>query len=85
MGLLKKEDIQSYRLLNKLFRYEYFAKKRFWFFIEWYPSTLAHPDSFGYLLIHDGTRHSIRGFDSHPYLKRGFVIFQGTELVFCSI
>jgi hypothetical protein len=43
-GLLKKEDIRSYGLLNEFCLYYYFAEKRFRFLIEWDPNALIQPN-----------------------------------------
>ncbi|OEU12999.1 hypothetical protein FRACYDRAFT_243419 [Fragilariopsis cylindrus CCMP1102] len=59
MGLLKKEDIQMYNLLNGLF----VPEKRFRFLVAWDPSALTHTNKNGYLPIHSPNyRYSIRGF-----------------------
>ena len=53
MGLLKKEDIQSYALLNELCgQYYFFAEKRLRFLVEWDPNALLHPTETGWLPIH---------------------------------
>jgi hypothetical protein len=66
MGLLMKEDIQRYDLLNDLcgdIHCYFFAEKRFQFLVEWDPSALNHPDGHGDLPLHDAVQHSsIRGF-----------------------
>jgi hypothetical protein len=72
MGLLVKEDIQRYGLLNKLCcnYHSYFSEKRFQFLVEWDPSVLLHEGDNGHtsrqLLIHYVSRHSSirRGFAS---------------------
>jgi hypothetical protein len=69
MGLLKKEDIQKYELLNDL-SCHYFSngEKRFRFLVEWDPSALTHTTIYAYLPIHSSSlylnRSSIRGFQS---------------------
>jgi hypothetical protein len=66
MGLLKKEDIKTYDLLNVLSsqsQCDYFAEKRFRFLVEWDPNALLHPNRGGHLPIHYvAYRSSIRGF-----------------------
>jgi hypothetical protein len=48
MGLLKKEDIQRYGLINDLCRQVwYFAEKQFRFLVEWDPSALIKPNIYG--------------------------------------
>jgi hypothetical protein len=50
MGLIKKEDIRRYILLNKLCfaQKDYSAEKRFRFLIEWDPSALTRTDEDSY-------------------------------------
>ncbi|MGK3747418.1 MAG: hypothetical protein ACI90V_014282 [Bacillariaceae sp.] len=50
MGLLRKEDIQTYDLLNKLcWQNSYFAEMRFRFLVEWDPNALTHTSRYGCL------------------------------------
>ena len=59
MGLLKKEDIQSYDLLNELCgQYYFFAEKRLRFLVEWDPNALLHPTEDGCLPIHCAAENS---------------------------
>jgi hypothetical protein len=65
LGLLKKEDIQRYRLLDKLCSncYYFFAENRFKFLVEWDPSALTQTCEDGQLPIHYAAKDSpIRGF-----------------------
>ncbi|OEU12597.1 hypothetical protein FRACYDRAFT_243850 [Fragilariopsis cylindrus CCMP1102] len=70
MGLLKKEDIQMYRLILKGLSCYYFysVEKRFRFFVEWDPSALTQATEYGYLPVHwitlNTSRSPIRGFQS---------------------
>ncbi|OEU12766.1 hypothetical protein FRACYDRAFT_244039 [Fragilariopsis cylindrus CCMP1102] len=52
MGLLKKEDIQSYDLLHELCRDDHFSEKRFRFMVEWVPNALTQTNEYGWLPIH---------------------------------
>jgi hypothetical protein len=65
MDLLKKEDIQTYDLLNKLcWQNSYFAEKRFRFLVEWDPNSSTHTSRYGCLpLSYCAESHAInRGF-----------------------
>ena len=54
IGLLKKEDIRKYGLLNKLLTSNYyFAENRFRFLVEWDPSALREADNSGSLPLHN--------------------------------
>jgi len=64
MGLLKKEDIQRYDLLNRLCgEYQYSAEKRFRFLVEWDPTALLHSNRYERLPIECAAYHSsVRAF-----------------------
>jgi hypothetical protein len=62
-GLLKKEDIQKYGLLNKLCCQYYVAEHRFQFLTEWDPNALIQSDEDGSLPLHYVAHNtSIEGF-----------------------
>ncbi|OEU12762.1 hypothetical protein FRACYDRAFT_263044 [Fragilariopsis cylindrus CCMP1102] len=89
LGLLKKEDIQSYTLLHKLCRRPSFAEKRFCFLVEWDPSAITKPDAHGYLPIHCGALPNIfrpqntQGFQhTFGYGIRYFPKKKGISLLF---
>ncbi|OEU12976.1 hypothetical protein FRACYDRAFT_243278 [Fragilariopsis cylindrus CCMP1102] len=67
MGLLKKEDIQKYDLLNDLScHYFHSGEKRFRFLVQWDPSALTHTTEYSNLPLRSSylNRDSIRGFQS---------------------
>jgi hypothetical protein len=71
IGLLKKEDIQRYRLLHDICSSCYFPEKRFRFLLEWDPIKLTQSERGGgipLLYAACSNIHSIRGF----YSIRGF-------------
>jgi hypothetical protein len=85
LGYVKKEDIQSYDLLHKLCRHDYFAEKRFRFLVEWNPSALTKTDEYGCLPIHCEAvmTTSIRGFQhAFEYGIRYFPKKEGISLIF---
>jgi ankyrin repeat protein len=64
MGLLKKEHIQRYGLLNKLCCHSYFAEHRFRFLVEGDPNALTQTDEDGRLPLHYVAQNtSIQGFN----------------------
>jgi hypothetical protein len=86
MGLLKKEDIQRYDLLNQLcWQDSYSPEKRFRFLVEWDPSALLHPDKHGFVPLHcaAGTYSSIQEFLLvFEYGIRYYPKMKGTNLLF---
>ncbi|MGK3749528.1 MAG: hypothetical protein ACI8RD_001823 [Bacillariaceae sp.] len=87
MGLLNKEDIQEYNLLNQLCTEEYIAEKRFRFLAEWDPTALAQIDVIiGCLPLHHAAcnnNYSIRGFQLvFEYGIRYFPKKKGINLLF---
>jgi hypothetical protein len=62
MGLVKKEDIRRYYLLDKICgNGYYFAEKRFRFLVEWDPTALTQINTHRYIPLHFATMHSIQG------------------------
>jgi hypothetical protein len=86
MDLFKKEDIQSFHLLEMLFYHDYyFSEKRFLFLVEWDPNSLLHAnDDDGFLPLHVAARNaSIRGFQIiFEYCIRYFPQKIGINLLF---
>jgi hypothetical protein len=89
MGLLKKEDIQRYDLINKLCsQVWYFAEKQFRFLVEWDPSALIKPNIYGglpigYVAIITKYDSSIRGFQLvFEYGIRYFSKNKGINILF---
>jgi len=71
MDLLKKDDIQDYKLVRELFWQSYFAENRFRFLVEWDPKSLLQTTgifgSYGYLPLHYAANaygSSFQGFRS---------------------
>lgn len=63
MGLLKKEDIQRYGLLNKFCCHSFLAKNRFRFLALWDRNALIQPDTQGSLPLHHVVHNTyIQGF-----------------------
>ena len=83
-GLLKKEDIQRYGLLNKLCCHSFFAKNRFQFLAKWDRNALTHTDEDGSLpLYHVVHNTSIQGFKKvFDYGIRYYPKKKGINLLF---
>jgi hypothetical protein len=62
MGLLKKEDIKGYGLLNNLCNNDVLAEKRFRFVVEWDPTALLLPTQYGSIPLYHAASNSIQGF-----------------------
>ncbi|OEU07200.1 hypothetical protein FRACYDRAFT_251527 [Fragilariopsis cylindrus CCMP1102] len=79
LGLLKKEDIERYSLLNFLCEKDYFAEKRLRFLVEWDPNALTQTDRFGQLV----NAPTIQGFESvFEYGIRYFPQKKGISVLF---
>ena len=97
MGLLKKEDIQRYDLLNMLCtrntlcNQDYFSEKRFRFLVQWDPTPLIKADVTGHLPIHIVAFYSLirsfqiafeSGIRYYPKKKGIHLIFRKTNRSF---
>ncbi|OEU10314.1 hypothetical protein FRACYDRAFT_247271 [Fragilariopsis cylindrus CCMP1102] len=62
VGLLKKDDIQRYGLLEGLCFQDVMAEKRFRFLVEWDPTASTHSNTDRSIPLIFATMHSIEGF-----------------------
>ena len=73
MGLLKKEDIRTYDLLNRLCLQDYFAEDRFRFLVEWDPTALREAKFFRCLPLHNCNKHNTA---NHTAVERFRLVFE---------
>ena len=74
IGLLKKEDIRRYGLLNRLLTSNYyFAENRFRFLVEWDPSAVREANNSGSLPLHNCNKYNK---DNHNFVERFQLVFE---------
>jgi hypothetical protein len=85
MGLLQKEDIQSYELLEKLIENNGFAENRLRILIEWDPTLLTRLDVIGEVPLHNAALiKSMQIFQLVlEYGIRYYPIKKGITVVYC--
>jgi len=83
MDLLKKDDIQDYKLMHVLCWQSYFAENRFRFFVEWDPKSLLQTAIHGIIPLCYAANRSFQGFRSvFDFGIRYFPSKRGISLLF---
>ena len=76
LGLFVKEDIQQYKLVNKLCKKLHFVENLFHFLVQWDPSLLLIEDESGYLPLYWAAAQSTQSPNNHTNNHSFRIVFE---------